>query len=289
MKKWSILFSCFLSALAAQETVSSGLNLYEVAASFLRQPTASIPQGDCEEPKPIEQEDCLGDFSSHLQVGGDYTHVRLKSEGYSSYNGNLGGAQTLYEFRTGRRIYGGVSVRWREGKISGILGSGTLRDGSVEERIGYTFGQNAYLFSLYTGFGFRYLEQDLQPKESAPVKFKYEEFYVPVGFLYDCQFTSRFNWGLYGVWMPQVYPTVTIEPIGGARWILKKTWKNGELAMPFTVGLTTTGNATLMFKPFFQYWQDGASTAKSVDGSALGLPQNTYLFGGIDINFCYSF
>ncbi|MCC6127867.1 MAG: hypothetical protein IT584_01530 [Chlamydiae bacterium] len=264
----------------------------EIAASFLRRPTGAALCNQCDpEPPLLPPKACIepGDFSSHLQFGGNYTHVRLTPGGFNSYNGNLGGGQALYEFRTCRRIYGGLSVRWRQGKISGILGNGTLRDGTAEERIGNTFGRNAYLFSLYTGFGFRYIEQDLQPKGSPSVKFKYEEFYVPIGFLYDCQFSSNFNWGLYGAWMPQVYPSVTIEPIGGCHWIVEKTWKNAILAMPFTFACNPSRSFTIVFKPFFEYWQDGKTTAKSVIGEPLGVPRNTYLFGGADLNICYSF
>jgi len=287
--KWLFLLSFWMISLAAQEAVSNENKFSEIAASLLRRPEQAALCNPCDvEPPKLKPKPCIepGDFSSHLQVGGSYTHVRLTPDGYSSYNGNLGGAQALYEFRTCQRIYGGLSVSWRQGKISGILGNGTLRDGNVEERIGYTFGRNAYLFSLYTGFGFRYIEQ---AKGSPVVKYKYKEFYVPIGFLYDCQFTSNFNWGLYGVWMPQVHPTVTIEPIGGSRWILKRTWKNAALAMPFTFACNTSRSFTLIFKPFFEYWQDGKTTAKSVTGASLGVPQNTYLFGGIDVNLCYSF
>lgn len=291
MKKWFFVLSFWAMAVSAEETAPESNHFSEVAASFFRKQAASIqedPIPSCR-PKCAHEEMCPGDFSSHLQGGGDYTHVRLSQKDSPPYNGNLGGGQLLYEFRTGRRIYGGVSVRWRQGKISGSLGHGTLYDGDVNERIGYTFGKNAYLFTLYTGFGFRYLEHKLQLKSSSHVRYQYEEFYVPVGFLYDCQFTDRFNWGLYGVWMPQVYPTVTIKPTGGARWIIKRTWRNGQLAMPFTFACNSTRSVTLMFKPFFEYWQDGKTIAKVVLGAPLGLPQNTYLFGGIDVNLSYSF
>lgn len=226
---------------------------------------------------------------SHLQLGGSYTHARITPYGFNNYNGNLAGAQGLYEFRLADRIYGGAFLRWREGKETGQLGTMTFTDWNAQERIGYTVGNKKNLFSLFTGFGFRYLAQQDQPKISSPITFDYQEFYVPVGFLYDYKVSSCFSWGLYATWMPQVYPTVTIYPMGGARWMLVRTFKNGIVEMPFTFFSERFDTVSLMIKPFAEYWQDGKTTAVSSTGVALGVPRNTYLFVGVDVNLCYSF
>ncbi len=287
MKKLSILLSLAAAALFAQE---AGIDHRGEVAALAFRPLSAAAAGKWgvpAEPAPVVVEPVL--FTSHFQFGANYTHARITPYGFNNYNGNLGGVQALYEFKTADRIYGGMSLRWREGKETGEIGSMDLRDIDVQERIGYTFGKADALVSLYTGFGFRYLRQALEPKASAPATFMYEEFYVPVGFLYDYRYSRNFSVGLYGVWMPQVYPTLTIEPIGGARWILVKTLKNGRVEMPFTFGLDRFSNTTFVFKPFAEYWQDGKTVAKAVNGTALGVPRNTYLFVGIDVNICYSF
>jgi hypothetical protein len=287
MKKLSILLSFCAIALFAQE--ASMDHRGEVASLTFRPLSAATAAkwGVPEEAAPVKEE--VVSFTSHFQFGANYTHARITPYGFNDYNGNLVGAQVLYEFKTFDRIYGGMSVRWCEGKESGEIGTMDFRNCDVQERIGYSFSKGNALISLYTGFGFRYLRQALEPKVSAPATFMYEEFYVPVGFLYDYQYSCNFSVGLYGVWMPQVYPTLTIEPIGGARWILAKTLKNGRVEMPFTFGLDRFSNTTFVFKPFAEYWQDGKTVANAVNGTTLGVPRNTYLFVGIDVNICYSF
>lgn len=279
MRKLGIVLSLCFSALFAEEADPTALQPFCAAA-----PTKwGVPEA----PPPVVEASPV--FTSHFQFGANYTHARITPYGFNNYNGNLVGAQALYEFKTLDRIYGGMSVRWRQGKETAIQGTMDFRDVDVQERIGYTFSKGDALISLYSGFGFRYLRQALQPKASTPATFMYEEFYVPVGFLYDYRFSRNFSVGLYGVWMPQVYPTLTIEPVGGARWILEKTLKNGRVEMPFTFGLDRFENTTFVFKPFAEYWQDGKTIATNANGAPLGVPGNTYLFLGVDVNICFSF
>ena len=245
----------------------------------------------CEPSPQIQKEpDIITAFCSHLQLGANYTRVRISPKGSPSFSGNLGGLAALYEFRTSDRIYGGLKLAWRQGAPTGTAGKRSLIDGDIQERIGYTFGDFAQknLFSLFSGFGFRYLRENHQPVSGASVKFKYQEYYMPVGFLYDHKFNSTFNLGLYFTWMPQVYPTVKIVPLRGARWILTNTLANFLIEAPFTF-TSKSQRLSLIFKPFFEYWQDGHSTAETQNGLPLGLPGNTYLFEGINVSLCYSF
>jgi hypothetical protein len=59
--------------------------------------------------------------------------------------------------------------------------------------------------------------------------------------------------------------------------------------MPFTFTLTHDKRFSLIINPFYEYWQDGRSKAKTPDGVKLNVPGNTYNFGGVDVNFAYSF
>ncbi|MBP9840940.1 MAG: hypothetical protein KBC64_00765 [Simkaniaceae bacterium] len=260
--------------------VDAGDNVYsrQLACSH-----SSIPEGQT-------NPDLIDLFFSHLQVGASYTRVKMMPHGNSVFNGDLGGLQGLYEFRTADRIYGGLKLAWRQGPMTGSEGKRTMIDGDIQERIGYTFGCSSHRskLSLYTGFGFRYLRENYMPKTGDSVKFKYQEFYVPVGFLYDYQFSRMFDLGLNFTWMPQVYPTVTIVPLKGCRWIITDTIANFLVEVPFTF-TSKSRRVSLIFKPFFQYWQDGHTTAETATGLILGLPGNTYLFGGIEANLCYSF
>jgi hypothetical protein len=92
--------------------------------------------------------------------------------------------------------------------------------------------------------------------------------------------------------MPQVYPTVRIVPLKGARWILKDTLDNVSVELPLTFTFTKKRfkhRYGLVVKPFYEHWQDGHSTARASSGSALNLPSNTYNFWGVELNFAYSF
>lgn len=240
------------------------------------------------------------DPTSHLQIGANYTYVNLTPHGFSSFNGNLGGLQALYEFRTWNRIYGAVQFKWRQGKTHGEGTHRSLLDLKTEERIGYSFGskQANWILSLFSGLGYRHIGQSVplidtnfvtDAEGDTFVDFDYNELYIPIGILTDWQVYPTVAFGLYFTWMPQVYPTVKISPLKGSRWILTNQLLNFLIETPITILVSKKYNCTLIFKPFFEYWRDGHSTAETVFGTVLGLPGNTYLFGGIEINFCYSF
>ena len=89
--------------------------------------------------------------------------------------------------------------------------------------------------------------------------------------------------------MPQVYPTVKITPLKGARWILKNTVGNVLVELPLTYFLSEDKRYSLVLKPFYERWEDGRSTAKTSSGQELGLPKNSYNFWGAELNIAFSF
>jgi hypothetical protein len=242
-------------------------------------------------PSVATQTDPIEHFCSHLQIGGSYTRVKITPKDSPFFNGNLGGAQALYEFRSASKIYGGLKLAWRQGLTKNHTGTRFLLDATAEERLGYTFGDQTEknLFSLYTGFGFRYLGHNFKPETGSSMKFRYQEYYVPVGFLYDHEFNRNFALGLYFTWMPQVYPSVRIVPLREARWILTDKLANFLVEAPFTFYLTRSKRVSLILKPFFEYWKDGRSTAITETMTTLDIPGNTYLFGGVNLNLAFSF
>jgi hypothetical protein len=89
--------------------------------------------------------------------------------------------------------------------------------------------------------------------------------------------------------MSQVYPTVSIVPLKGARWDLTNKLNNYYVSTPFTFSLSENKRFQIIFNPFYEHWQDGPTTAKLSNGTPLGLPGNTYNFYGADLNFAFSF
>jgi hypothetical protein len=247
-------------------------------------------------------------WPSRLQIGGNYTYVTIKPSGEGTSHGSLGGMQAMYEYRPSNRFYGGGKLSWKQGDTTGSDEKRSLLYIDVQERLGYTFGwkQSDYLLTLFSGFGYRYLRQHIRPDSQSVTTFngsffppfltstsdimlEYQELYIPAGFLTDFAINSWFSVGLYFTWMPQVFPTVDIKPLGSAFWALANRYANILVELPFTFTLTSNRRCALIVKPYYEYWQDGHSTAKTSTGIPLNLPGNTYNFGCVDINFAYSF
>lgn len=231
------------------------------------------------------------DYHSRFQIGANYTYAFIRPHEHTTFHGGLGGAQALYEYRPASRFYGGGKLTWREGNTHGSAGKRSLFYFDAQERLGYTFASSdkERRLTLFSGFGYKHLGHKFDPKEGSSIKFKYNEIYIPVGALGDYAFNRWFAMGLGLTWMPQVYPTVKIVPLKGARWVLHNKIANFYAEMPITFTLTKDKSCTLILNPSYEYWQDGRSTAKTATGVHLGLPGNTYNFWGIDLNFAYSF
>ncbi len=227
---------------------------------------------------------------SYLQIGGSYTRADIKVDGQPSFNGNLGGIQGSYEYKPWNSLYCGLTAAWKQGKTENSFADRKLMYVDAQERIGYTYASycNHWSLTLFTGLGYRYLGHKLNQNEES-IKFEYNEFYVPVGFISEYFFCSCWSLGLNTIWMPQVYPTVEITPLKGARWTLKNTLGNVLVELPLTYFFTESKCYSLVFKPFYERWEDGRSTAKTSNGQELGLPKNTYNFWGAELNVAYSF
>lgn len=242
------------------------------------------------------QADCNIDFEnrcslSRLQIGANYTRANIKVPGQSCFDGNLGGLQGSYEYQSWNGFYGGLRVSWKQGRTENSHASRCIVYVDIQERIGYTFVSclNNWSATVFSGFGYRYLNHRLKEHNESAVKFRYNEFYVPVGFLGEYFFSCNCSLGLNLTWMPQVYPTVEIKPLKGARWVLTNTLGNVIVELPLTYYLSECRNYSLIIKPFYEYWEDGKSTAKTSGGVPLGLPRNTYQLYGVELNIAFSF
>lgn len=227
---------------------------------------------------------------SSLQFGGSYTHANIKIHDQSSFHGNLGGIQAIYEYKCCNGIYAGLRAAWKEGKTENSSADRKLNYVDAEERIGYTYCSccEDFQVTLFTGLGYRFLKHKLKQHGSPSVEFEYNEFYIPLGFLSEYFIFRCWSLGLNLTWMPQVYPTVEIKPLKGARWILKNTLGNFLVELPLTYYFSENCYSIIL-KPFYERWGDGRSTAKTSTGQKLGLPKNQYNFWGVELNIGYSF
>lgn len=229
--------------------------------------------------------------TSFLSIGGSYNYVHFKPASHSSFHGNLGGMQALYEYRPTYGFYGALKASWRQGDLTTSGASRFLVDVKTEERIGFTVNSNdkQWLWTFFSGLGFSYLNHNLKERGATSTRFVYNEFYCPVGISTDYSFSRSFALGLHATWMPQIFPTVTITPNNGARWKTTCSLGNTLLEMPFTWSMGKEKQFFINLIPHFEYWQNGHTTAKTASGEPLGLPSNTYFFWGADVNIGYAF
>lgn len=233
----------------------------------------------------------IKEYTSRLQVGADYTHVYLKPDGRTSFDGNMGGLQGIYEYWGSSHFYAAAKLAWKQGNMSGHEGHRSLVYIDTQERLGYalTWEKPDLVWSIYSGLGYRYLGHDVKPHHEHSITLNYSEFYVPVGWTAEFTINSWFAFDVNFTWMPQVFPTVWIDPIRGASWSLKKKFANFLVEVPLDFTPTKNSRYHLIVTPFYEYWQDGRSTAKTSSGVRLGIPENTYQFFGFDVNFGYCF
>lgn len=232
-----------------------------------------------------------GTVNADLQIGASYMHANIKVDGQSSFDGNLGGIQASYEYKPWNGLYGGLRATWKEGKTENSKADRKLTYVDVQERIGYTYSPycNDWAVTIFSGLGYRYLEHRLKQSHEPSIKFRYNEFYIPIGVLSEYFFCSCWSVGLNCIWMPQVFPTVEIVPLKGAHWDLKDTVGNVLVELPVTYFFHERTCYSFILKPFYEHWEDGRSTAKTSNGQKLGLPKNTYNFWGIEFIFAYGF
>ncbi|NGX50620.1 MAG: hypothetical protein K1060chlam2_00468 [Chlamydiae bacterium] len=229
--------------------------------------------------------------NSSIYIGGNYTRSHIKPHALPSFEGNMGGAQAGYQYRPLDSIFVAIGTAWRSGSNHGSSGTRSLLDVDVHEWIGYTaaFKCNRFLLTPFTGLGFRHLSHHLKPKSGSSMKLRYNEFYIPLGLLTEFQIVECFSMGVHAVWMPQVYPTLTINVIDGARWAIKNTYKNFNIGVPLIINIKRVHYLSIILKPYFELWQDGRTKAKTSFGERLALPKNTYTFWGVNLNFNFTF
>ncbi|WP_420420662.1 hypothetical protein [Simkania sp.] len=220
-----------------------------------------------------------------------YTRVYLKPQGTSHLKGNMVGMEGNFEYMPLRCFYGALGGSWRYGSPHGMDDSKrNLFDGEIYQRLGYTFTffQNQFLLTPYSGFGYRHLMHKI--RTTPAVRFYYNYFYIPLG-LQGRYYFPYVTLGFFVVWMPQIFPTLTVDAMKDARWITDVRYKNVRLGLPIALRLESVKNLSVFLKPSFELWQDGQSRASTSSSTPtpLPLPQNTYVFWEVALGVEYTF
>ena len=229
-------------------------------------------------------------YPHHIFVGANYTRAYLKPSGNPSFSGNLWGAQASYAYCKSNFFYGALDFEWRYGNVKASNGKRDVQDIIGEERLGYLLEVSPnILLTFFSGFGFRQIWHDVKLKESRSIDLRYNHFYMPLGIYSHFYPTDFISFGLNATWYAQVFPTLTISPLGGARWKLQRKFANFLIELPVTFLDLFVKNLSLILTPQLEVWQDGRTTARSSSGVSLGLPKNTYIFWGGEVNLKYRF
>lgn len=229
-------------------------------------------------------------YLSIIELGANYTHASQKIKDQPLYHGNLGGAQASYEYQGFNDLYMGLLTTYKQGTLDNTKGHRSFLYIDVHQRIGYSYatGGKRWIGSFYTGVGYRHYGQTLK-QDQTTIQFDYNTFYIPLGVKANYYFNTWIVGSLNFMWMPQVNSTVKIDPLKGARWSLEKSLVNLKVELPLTFFFTENRRYSVCLKPFYEYWEDGKTTAKLENGTVLGLPGNTYNFWGAELNFGFSF
>jgi hypothetical protein len=229
------------------------------------------------------------------QLGADYTWAHISTGDIPSFNGSLGGIQGSIEYFGNHGFYGALQGKLKGGTTRNRNTNRDLLYFDIQERLGATslFLGGEFSFTLFTGVGYRHLGHRWKDEGFPSVKFNYDDIYLPVGVLseyglcyYDFLTTTV---GLNIIWMPDLYPTVEIVPLKGARWILQHRYDHFLVEAPITMWLNELTSYIVTLKPFYEHWSDGRSTARTNSGLTFGLPANHYNFFGIELNLSAEF
>ncbi len=254
--------------------------------------SSEVIASNADSKKSCPSKECgyCNDPISHLQLGGSYRYAHVKPTGLATLTGHLGGLNASYEYQRAHLIYEALTFAWRQGSTHGSGNKRTICDIDTQGRIGYTVGKGreCWILSLFSGLGYRHLGET-STIDGNSIGYDYNDLYVPIGFFLNGAVGKCLYMGLHFQWRPQVYPTVEISSLKGARFDTNYMFGNVLAELPISFILSRKHNISLILKPFFEFWQDGSTFATSAAGIPLGVSKVTYLFAGADLNFSWSF
>ncbi len=169
----------------------------------------------------------------------------------------------------------------------------TIYDVEAEGRFGYHYqGLQGYRMEVspYIGFGFNYFYQRRNNTDQSPsILYEYYKYYLPVGFLFNYRVFRWFYFGFHFKWFPDIDPTLHIGFIKRGRWILVK--ENNQLLaqVPLTFRFGCKRQWDISFVPYWERKKDGGTDAIAPTGVELGIPKQTLIYWGGNVNIGYSF
>lgn len=215
---------------------------------------------------------------SCVSVGGGYTCVQQ-----NGFSGNLGTFQVSYIYQPSWQLYAGYTFNMGIGSSSDSESKKGIFNIDTQERLGYTFGKK---ISLFSGLGYRYINQS---NRWFGISFStsHHDLYIPIGLSLQTELHSCFKFGISGQWRPQIYPVMSLSSREGISWRTEIKLTNFLIEIPLKIKISQDHPFHLVFTPFIDYWQQGKTIASFKLGHPI--PEQTFLFVGIDLDLTFSF
>lgn len=240
---------------------------------------------------------------SRIFAGGQgyYYHLRIHNvEGLPAaetpypFTGWLGGFVLGYEYKQPKSLYAMMQISYALGTIETTPGStGNIKrfihDEIVDARLGYSAAldrSQSWLFTPYTGAGFRWNIQYRNPGTLGELKFNYYKIYIPLGALLNYCPNSTLDLGVDFEWMPDVLSMISLSEMEGAFWELTRM-NNYQVQLPCIFHLTPRWELSLV--PFWYHFWDGESTAVTSTGLRLNLQKQMTNDWGLRANLGVDF
>jgi hypothetical protein len=215
---------------------------------------------------------------SCVSVGSGYTF--LQQNGFS---GHLGTFQASYIYQPSWQLYAGYIFKMGIGSSSDSDSRKGIFNIDTQERLGYTFGKK---ISLFSGLGYRYINQK-DRWFGISFSTSHHDLYIPIGLSLETAMHSRFQLGISGQWRPQIYPIISLSTREGISWRTEIKLTNFLIEIPLKIKISQDHPFHLVFIPFVDYWQEGKTIVSFKSGKPI--PEQTFLFAGIDVDLTFGF
>lgn len=204
--------------------------------------------------------------SLKLDVGAEYSRVKMSAEDSPHYRGNLWGAVAELEYQNDNCFYADITALWNEGTLRGDDSRLSIDEGVWDGVIGYTFGFgcfNQWSVTPYIGFGYRLFVFDRRESETlSHVKISYQNYFIPIGVKLNYQVDCDWQIGLNAKIMPSVDQKFYIYHVKDILWKeCKKTSYLVELPITWNTQFYCFDSVAVSFVPFVKCWRLGGNEA----------------------------
>lgn len=258
----------------------------------------------CDSPSPAAQR-IYCDDDSYIYLGPQVAHLDLSNKSADlpgfvgadpdlDLDGVLGGIIGNYEYRKFRSLYVGIYSSWIAARVTnGGNPSRYIHDVEAEGRFGYNYmALQGYRLTVtpYLGFGFNWIYQKRSSSNTTPeILFEYYNYYLPVGLILDYLVYTWLHVGFHFKWMAQLDPTLKIDLLDGARFVLRKEQTSFFAELPFSFRFGNDRSIDLTFSPYWKRKRNGETRARTTSGTVLGIPKQSMTYWGGYVSLGYHF